>query len=208
MDRDFFLHFLRDPKSVGALVPLSQCVAERLLKPLKNRRENKPWKILEVGAGTGSITRPLLSMMEKEDSLDIVEIDQSCCGILQNKFGGDPRLKIQCMSILDWHPAFRYDFVVSTLPMNSFSADFVKKILEHYQQLSKEEGVCTYVEYMGLHQLSVVFSKGKSRKLLQTRRQILTQFHERRLVEKNKIFLNFLPCYVYQMKLHLSEHYA
>jgi phosphatidylethanolamine/phosphatidyl-N-methylethanolamine N-methyltransferase len=207
MDREFFMHFLRDPKSVGALVPLSQCVAESLIKPLKSKSTNNSWKILEVGAGTGSITRHLISLMGAEDQLDVVEIDQDCCELLAHKFDQDSRVSIHCTSILDWAPSFRYDFIVSTLPLNSFSAEMVQKILDHFQNLSKEGSLCTYVEYMGLYQLSLVFSNGKGRRLIQSRRQVLTRFHERHLLEKDKVFLNFLPCYVYQMKLH-AEHYA
>lgn len=198
----FFRHFLRDPKNVGAIVPLSHHVADKLVKHLSTRPDKKPWRILEVGAGTGSITKVIAAGMRKDDRLDIVEIDNDCCMLLNNKYENSNNISIHCMSILDWNPSCRYDFIVSTLPMNSFTPEFVEKILKHYQEISNKNAICTYVEYIGLERLSLVFAKKEKRKNILSRRKFLKNFHKTHLLERNQVLTNFLPCYVYHIKLH------
>lgn len=202
MYKFFFQHFLRDPKNVGAIVPLSQSVAEQLVKHLSERSDKKPWKILEVGAGTGSITQTIIANMKTQDRLDIVEIDRDCCSLLEKKFGKTKSVSVSCLSILDWAPSYHYDFIVSTLPMNSFSPEFVEKVLSHYQKIANKNAICTYVEYIGLEKLSLVFANKEKRETISSRRKLLKNFHKKHLLEKSKVFTNFLPCYVYHIKLH------
>lgn len=204
MYRFFLQHFFRNPKNVGAVAPLSQSVAHQLLKDLSQRQDNKPWRILEAGAGTGSVTKEILQLMHENDTLDIVEIDEECCKLLTERFKNEPRAQVHCLSVLDWSPSYSYDFIVSTLPMNSFSSKFVENILNHYQQISTDNAHCTYVEYIGLETLSLVFAKNEKRKTITGRRQLLSDFHKTHLIEKSKVFANFLPCYVYHMTLHKS----
>lgn len=200
----FFKHFLRDPKNVGALVPLSQSVAEQLSKHLGLRSDDTPWRILEVGAGTGSITQTLVAQMKKQDRLDIVEIDTDCCSLLESKFRGDKRVSVHCQSILDWKPPYNYDFIVSTLPLNSFPPEMVNKIFEHYMNISTNDAICTYVEYIGIERLSLVFANKEKREIIESRRKLLKNFLRNHLLERNKVYTNFLPCYVYHVKLHPS----
>lgn len=200
----FFQHFLRDPKSVGAIVPLSHSVAEQLSKHLGFRSDSIPWRILEVGAGTGSITQAIVAQMKPNDQLDVVEIDVDCCRLLKDKFHHDKRVTINNLSIEDWNPCYKYDFIVSTLPMNSFPPELVDKIFSHYQKIANKDAICTYVEYIGLEQLSMIFANKEKREVIIARRKLIKNFHRKHLLEKNKIFSNFLPCYVYHVKLHPS----
>jgi phospholipid N-methyltransferase len=198
----FFKHFLRDPKNVGAIVPLSQRVAEQLVKYFEQRPPNKPWKILEVGAGAGNITKVIAKHMKAKDHLDIIEIDADCCSLLKRNYKNNPNVWINCLSILDWKPSYQYDFIISTLPLNSFSPQFVENILNHYQNISKKEAVCTYVEYIGLERLSLLFANKEKRDIILSRRKLLKNFHKNHLLKKRKVLTNFLPCYVYSIKLH------
>jgi phosphatidylethanolamine/phosphatidyl-N-methylethanolamine N-methyltransferase len=202
MDHAFLKHFLRNPKKVGAIVPLSKSVIKELLKHFYQRNRGNAWNILEVGAGTGNITQEILSQMDMDDSLDVVEIDQDCCRILDNRFSRDKRAKIHCLSVIDWTPQKRYDVIISTLPMNSFSPDFVKKIFSHYQQISQESALCSYVEYMGLNTLDWLFAGSAKKHVIEQRRQVIEHFQKKHLIEKSKVFTNFLPCYVYHLHLH------
>jgi phospholipid N-methyltransferase len=202
MYREFFEHFLRNPKGVGAIVPLSVSVSHGLVKELIERQDNKPWHILEVGAGIGNVTKDILDFMKKDDVVDVIEIDQECCRILESRFSKDPRFHLHCLSIFDWNPSEHYDFIVSTLPLNAFGPDLVEKILTHYQKISNENAFCTYVEYIGLERLSLIFAKSKKRNTIKSRRKVIDNFHRSHLIEKDKILTNFLPCYVYHMKLN------
>lgn len=198
----FFRHFLRNPKDVGAIVPLSKSVADQLIKPLLQRSSKEAWKILEVGAGTGSVTRAIIERMNAKDSLDVIEIDEACSAYLQENFSTKKNVSVHCLSIFDWKPHYKYDFIVSTLPLNSFSPQLVTQLLKHYQQMSTKGALCTYVEYIGLESLSLVFATKNKRKVIHQRRKILSNFHSQHLLEKKRIYTNFLPCNVFCMRLH------
>lgn len=202
MDSNFFLHFLRNPKFVGAVAPLSQSVAKRLVKYFNLRKAGEAWRVLEVGAGTGSVTSTIIEQLGPNDLLDVIEIDASCVELLKEKFGSDKRVQVHGLSILDWNPDYKYDLIISTLPMNSFSPSMVKEILEHYQAMSSKEGICTYVEYMGLAKLNRFFSGSKNRRISKNRMSVLSDFHKDHLIEKSSVLTNFLPCNVYHLRMH------
>ncbi|MFO7655336.1 MAG: 16S rRNA (adenine(1518)-N(6)/adenine(1519)-N(6))-dimethyltransferase RsmA [Candidatus Krumholzibacteriia bacterium] len=58
-------------------------------------------EVLELGAGAGALTAPLL---EAGARVTAVEIDRDLCRLLQGEFGGDPRLDLQQEDLtrLDW----------------------------------------------------------------------------------------------------------
>lgn len=198
----FLQHFFRNPKKVGALVPLSKKVAGQLSQDLKVRADHKPWLILEAGAGIGNVSQEILKWMKENDRLDIIEIDPTFCAILKETFKEDRRVTIHCLSILDWKPKDCYDFIVSTLPLNSFAPNFVEKVFKHYQEISKPDARFTYVEYIGLEKVKWLFSNSKNRKISQNRKQFLANFHKTHLLNTDRVYANFLPCYIYHLTLH------
>lgn len=200
----FLSNFLKDPKSVGAIVPLSECVIKQLVKCVKNRDPQKPCRILEVGAGIGNVTSSIMKLLSPEDRFDIIEIEPDSCEVLKNSFSQDSRVSIQCMSVIDWMPDYKYDYIISTLPLNCFEPSFVEEIFLHYQQMLKADGILTYVEYMGLQQINLAFSQGSKRELISKRLALLKGLQKRYLVEKREVFCNFLPCHVYHMNMHTN----
>ena len=66
---EFLRRFLANPKQVGALAPSSRRLAGALAEPPSHR--TKPARILEVGAGTGAITTPLVDLLGSDHCLDL-----------------------------------------------------------------------------------------------------------------------------------------
>ena len=64
----FLRGYLQTPHVVGALSPSSKQLAEALCAPY--RRAESPVSVLEVGAGTGAITRYLGTILRDRDRLD------------------------------------------------------------------------------------------------------------------------------------------
>lgn len=197
----FLSHYFRNPKAVGGFMGLSPAAANRLLKYVKNRPLNHPAYILEVGAGTGNVTRPLVNLLQKGDVLDIIEIDSHCCDILRKKYAGDPRIHIHNLSITDWHPPYKYDYIISTLPFNIFSPEFIQKVINLYRNLSTDSTICAYVEYIGLQKLNRLFAKRAARELISTRQRLIKEYHKHYLIEKSEVLANILPLHVYHMNL-------
>ncbi len=198
----FFSHFLKNPKAVGAAAPLSKGAVEQLVKHLKTHNRLKPLRVLEVGAGIGNVTESIIQNLLPADQLDIVEINTEYCDFLTKRFGKHANVSIHCLSIVDWAPQTPYDFIISTLPFNSFDPLFVKDIFQHYTKLLHPTGILSYVEYMGLQDLNLAFSKGEKRNVIHRRKHLLQKLQKQYLIEKKQIFGNFLPCNVYHMSMH------
>jgi phospholipid N-methyltransferase len=198
----FFAHFLKNPKAVGAAAPLSQGVINQIVKYLKNQETTRPRRVLEVGAGIGNVTRSIMKLLTPQDSLDIVEINQEYCNYLNFHYGQHANVSIHCLSIIDWKPEEPYDFIISTLPFNSFDPQFVEEIFLHYQKLLTPNGVLSYVEYIGLQQIGLAFSKGEKKQAIYKRKHLLKNLQSRWLIEKKQIYGNFLPCNIYHMNMH------
>src|SRR5438105_14388325 len=69
--------FLRESRrhfrDTGALLPSSRFLARALAAPLAGQRP--PCRILQVGPGTGSVTRAILRRLQPGDQLDCVELN-------------------------------------------------------------------------------------------------------------------------------------
>ena len=77
----FFKRYLSDPRSVGAIAPSSPGLSQALCDPYS--RCERPARVLEVGAGTGSVTRQLGRLLRPDDQLDICEINPVFGDILE-----------------------------------------------------------------------------------------------------------------------------
>jgi len=143
----FIKGFVKNRKEVGALFPCSSYTGEEITKYLQYQirlNPNKPLRILEVGCGTGSLTKVILQKMRDIDYLDAVEISQEFCNTLQENFGKISKISIHCCSITDWHPEYEYDIIISTLPFVAFESKLMDEILEHFKQLIKPNGCLLY----------------------------------------------------------------
>src|SRR3954468_8890690 len=69
----FWRESRRSFRNTGALLPSSRFLARALAAPLSGPRP--PWRILEVGPGTGSVTREILRRLQPGDQLDAVELN-------------------------------------------------------------------------------------------------------------------------------------
>ena len=201
----FFSHFLKNPKAVGAAAPLSNGVIKQIVKYLNSHNIDRPRRILEVGAGIGNVTRAIIKLLAPQDRLEIIEINPEYTKFLNDHFGHNANVSIECLSIIDWKPDYQYDFIISTLPFNSFEPEFIEKIFSHYQMLLAPNGVLSYVEYIGLQEIGLAFAKGKKKQIIHKRKRLLKKLQNHCLIEKKQIYGNFLPCNIYHMDMHKSS---
>lgn len=151
----FLLEALRDMRLTGSLAPSGQSLAEALAAPLRGDR-TAPRTILEVGAGTGAVTRSLVRFLEPDDALHLVESNPRFADRLRRALREDPRLAPhadrvrvleQPVERLSAHR--RYDVIVSGLPFANFTPEQVKAILAVYWSALKPGGELTYFAYRG-----------------------------------------------------------
>lgn len=83
----FFRRWLKHPTQMGTMSPVSNKLADLLVKNIK---EPTKVRIVEIGPGTGRLTRAMLNIGVKPENLLLVELDQDFCNFLNNSL---PNLK-------------------------------------------------------------------------------------------------------------------
>lgn len=83
----FFRHWLKTPKSVGAIVPSSEALAAAMARGVPK----KDGYVIELGGGTGVITQGLLNSGVLPDKLIVIERDPLFYDLLVKRF---PKLNI------------------------------------------------------------------------------------------------------------------
>ncbi|MFZ0565620.1 MAG: methyltransferase domain-containing protein [Chlamydiales bacterium] len=197
----FQIGFIRSPSTVGAIAPSSSRLTNKIIRKIFNHDvEATPFRYLEIGAGTGVITEKIIRKLRPMDSLDIVEYDSNFCTILRRKFGHLANVTIHEGCILDFQ-GDKYDVVISGLPLNSFTSEFVDQVLAKYLDLTKKGGYISYFEYMGLPKIKQFFLSGESlgdfRAILGYKKLFLNHYGE----ETDKIWLNWIPAAVHHCKI-------
>ena len=148
---EHLLYFLKDLKQVGAVAPSSKFLAKDLVCQLKDRLADtdcESLNILEVGAGTGSLTKQIAKHLRSQDSLDIVEIHKKFYQIVGSKYRHSDNIRIHHSDILNFHPQKKYDFIFSSLPYENMPETITKQIWEKKLKLCSPKAFISYFKYL------------------------------------------------------------
>ncbi len=119
----FARQFLLHPKQLGTLVQSGRMLANRMADEVEGCVQ-----VVELGAGTGPVTREILRRLPESASLTCFEINREFCRCLESI--DDPRLRVvnddaaKCERYVD-----RADCVVSGLPLTLFDGRAREAIL-------------------------------------------------------------------------------
>ncbi|MFJ9691041.1 class I SAM-dependent methyltransferase [Kitasatospora sp. NPDC101183] len=156
----FLAEALRTFHDTGALAPSGPDLVNALVVPVLSR-PNRPLSVLEVGAGTGVVTRRLAQVLRPGDRLHAVEANPRFAQRLREdpvlatrKAGVELRLSTCRVEELEpagarEEPLERYDVIVSGLPFTNFEPRTVREILDLYLRLLVPGGELTYFGYLG-----------------------------------------------------------
>lgn len=131
---DFKLQWIQHPIQLGTPFQSSKFLVNRVVEELTGKT------IVELGAGTGPVTRGILDYLPEDGKLISFEINPALFQYLQNI--NDRRLAIvrdSAENIGKYVDDF--DCVVSGLPLTSLRKDTTKKILE------RVTGVDRFIQY-------------------------------------------------------------
>jgi phosphatidylethanolamine/phosphatidyl-N-methylethanolamine N-methyltransferase len=124
----FFKTWLRSPKSMGSVKPSSRALARAI-------GDLVAWKpgqtVVELGGGTGAITRGLIDSGIPRENLLVIELDGPMCEYLRRSLPGvevaeDDVLRLT--EILQERGIDDVGTVVSGLPMLNLSLDFQREV--------------------------------------------------------------------------------
>jgi phosphatidylethanolamine/phosphatidyl-N-methylethanolamine N-methyltransferase len=192
--------FIKNPKKVGALAPCSKYCADELARYL-HHTDNRPLRILEVGAGTGAITKTIINKMNSRDHLDCIELDSEYCNQLQKEFGHHDNVAIHCMSITDFNPVQKYDVIISTLPFNSLPPQLVQQVVNQYNKIIKSNGYISYIEYIVLGNVKRLILSYNECKEWDAKQKTLEDWRSKYGIGRPIIWRNFPPSYVYHLQI-------
>lgn len=171
------------------------------------RKAKGPINILEVGPGTGPITRQILRYMSPEDRLTVCEINQRFLQLLRERLSRSRDYlshqdRVQFIlapvqQLPNITAGEKFDVIVSSLPFSNFSAETVEQIARCLEILLAPGGSITMLEYLGLRKLSLAFGSPERRDRLIGVERVIKQWR-RRVKENGKVktrvsFLNVPP---------------
>jgi phosphatidylethanolamine/phosphatidyl-N-methylethanolamine N-methyltransferase len=152
----FLARYLQSPDTVGALSPTSAKAIDKIVSLLP-ADANIPRRYVEVGAGTGVITKEILKKMKPTDHLDVVELNNKFYKDLKKKFSIDNRVTIHHADFLDWKPEYPADALISTLPVNLMTKEKVQCIYNKYLETVKPGGSIVYIQLEGWPRLRKLY---------------------------------------------------
>ena len=125
----FFQEFLKNPLNVGAISPSSPVLAEKMLEGVQADSNHI---IVEIGVGTGAITRILQTKIPNADCYLGIEINESFVECLHKEF---PNLKIVCGDASEGEKLHaetglgEVKYIISGLPFAALPSEISERIL-------------------------------------------------------------------------------
>ena len=186
-------------------MPSSRFLARAMTGPLKRR--DKPARILEIGPGTGAVTRRIVRIMRPDDRLDLVEINESFADLLKRRFDDDKHYRrvkdqaaIHTCPLQEFNADAPYDYIISGLPLNNFSTDLVREIFAGYLRLLAPQGVLSYFEYMYVRSVRKRVGAKSSRQHMRDLDELLGGYIKQYRFRRSWVFLNVPPAWVQHLR--------
>ena len=143
----FLQAFLKNPLKVGAIAPSSPELAAEMLQGVAPDEENI---VLELGVGTGAITKYLQEVIPNDRSYLGIELDSDLVGTLNEKY---PDLNIVCGNASDAYAIHedsgfgKVRYVVCCLPFVSLPKEVSESVLIEIEKFMREGCVFRIFQY-------------------------------------------------------------
>ena len=124
--KSFFRSWMQNPLAIGAVAPSSRLLAKMMAMDL-----GAGARVIELGAGTGTVTQAILDTGVHPKDLYVVEQNEEFVKVLKNRFRSSPVIEADAMMLAEHLRgiAGSVDFVISGLPLLLFSAEQKIKLL-------------------------------------------------------------------------------
>jgi len=143
-----FKEFLRNPRITGAVLPSSGKLSAVITSEIGIKTARR---VVELGPGTGAITRHILRQISPEAKFIAVELNEQICTEFNKRFSG---VKIvndnaaNLRTILKNEGLFEADIIISGLPWASFGAELQNQLLAEIVPSLAPRGIFTTFAYL------------------------------------------------------------
>lgn len=148
----FLRQYRQQAVSTGAVQPSSRYLAHAMTEPLRGAAA--PRRIVEMGPGTGAVTRAIAGAMTPIDDLDCFEINPRFAEFLHERVATRPeyahvaaRIRVHCAPAQDAPTDPPADFVICSVPLNNLPAETAAQIMDHGLRILSPGGWFSYFEY-------------------------------------------------------------
>jgi phosphatidylethanolamine/phosphatidyl-N-methylethanolamine N-methyltransferase len=204
--RLFFREFLQNFRTTGAILPSGRRLAKALARYVAEPSAG-PRRILEVGPGTGAVTRHIISALQPLDRLDLVELNESFVRQLERRFQSDPhfhavadRARVLHCPVEEMAGESKYNLIVSGLPLNNFSVALVERILQVLLNMLEPGGTFSFFEYIALRRAKAIISGSTERQRLRGIEHAMDNMLSRHEIGRQAIWLNMPPAWVHHVR--------
>jgi phospholipid N-methyltransferase len=202
---EFLRQYRRRFETTGAVAPSSRFLARALTGPLA--RHSGPARVLEVGPGTGAVTRRIVRLIKPDDRLDLVELNESFVAVLRRRFAEEPpfrrvaeRAAVHQCPIQEFRSELPYDYIICGLPFNNFPPALVREIFDVFFRLLAPGGVLSYFEYMYMRPLRKAVSNSDGRQRLSELEGVLQGYLASHRIRRDWVFVNIPPAWVQHLR--------
>ena len=192
-------------QATGSICPSSSFLASSLAKNIsKPRTQSKTSadngiKILEVGAGTGPVTKIILEEMAGTDRLTICEINKDLLAVLKANLTDTAnyqkhieRIEIIEAPVQDLQQENHFDVIVCSLPFLNFPLSLTEEIFQKFNAVAKPGCNISYFSYLGGKEFGILINAERAKT-----KNFLEQQNYFKLIQREIVWLNLLPAEVH-----------
>ena len=146
---EFLQAFLKNPAKVGSIRPSSPELAQKMIEGIAPNRQNA---VLELGVGTGAITKFLQDIVPDDLSYLGIELDRDLVRLLKRNFPGMPIVRgnaSDAWSIHQRSDTGKVSYIICCLPFVSLPNEVGELILREVERFM-ERG-CTFRTFQYAH---------------------------------------------------------
>ncbi|MFJ9411042.1 class I SAM-dependent methyltransferase [Streptomyces sp. NPDC101393] len=193
----FLREYARTRRDVGAIAPSSSRLGRALTRyvipsPGSSRA------VLEVGPGTGAVTRHIAGSIGRLDTLDLVEANPRFADLLRGAYGSDPRLRFRT-GLVQEHDLGSYDTIVCGLPFANFDAHTTEDIFSRLLGALRPGGTLSFFGYVGGATMRRTLARGPAREHTLDGQNVLRRILHRHAFRSESVLGNLPPARVHHL---------
>jgi phospholipid N-methyltransferase len=203
--RLFWREFRQNFRTTGAILPSGRPLARALARFVRDDRPNL--RVLEVGPGTGAVTREIVGALPPDATLELVEANREFVDWLERLHRNDPllavlgdRLTIFNCRVQDLPGVAQYDVIISGLPLNNFEPEVVGSIFAALRRRLAPGGTLSFFEYIAVRRVRAAISGSGGRRRLYGIGTAISEVLTDHAIGRDRVLKNVPPAWVHHVR--------